>query len=86
MAIAAALGPGAVVMATKGTRTRNELVTRSVAVLGLATALAGVAGYLLGARAASGIVIVSLSFGLCDAASYALASFARQPAGAGFPP
>ena len=86
MAIAAALGAAVVVVATKArSLTRNEILLRTIAVFGLATVLAGVAGYLLGARAASGIVIVSVSFGLCDAASYALASFARRHTGAGFP-
>ena len=87
MAIAAALGGGLVVVATKGARrTRAGMLMRSAAMLGLATVLAGVAGYLLGARAASGIVIVSLSFGLCDAASYLLASLSLHHTNAGFPP
>jgi hypothetical protein len=56
----------------------NGGLVRPMLTLFVATLLAGATGLLLGARGAAGILIVSLAFGVCFAASFALLALTRS--------
>jgi len=79
MALAAALGLAAVtVTLRRRAQTQNDILTRSAGVCVLAAVLAAAAGYALGARSSISVWIVALSFGLCEAVGFALATLSRR--------
>jgi hypothetical protein len=81
MAVASFMGYAAVIAMGKA-RAEGPNASRgvSVAAFAAATLLAGLTGYLLGARSPAGILIVSIAFALCWAASYALNTLSRPKA------
>lgn len=80
MAVASLAGAALVaLMARRHGRGSREILAISVAVLGVATLLAGLTARLLGATAAAGIWPVAIVFGLCWAISYWLAGISRGP-------
>jgi hypothetical protein len=78
MAFASFLG-AAVVMAVGRSRNQKPIggPALSVLVLVIATALAGFAAFLLGAKSVVAAGIVAFAFGFCWAASYALYALSR---------
>jgi hypothetical protein len=78
MAFASFFGT-AVVMAVAKTWSRRPsgVLALSALVLVIATLLAGLAAFLLGAKSVAGAGIVALAFGVCWAASYALNALSR---------
>jgi predicted neutral ceramidase superfamily lipid hydrolase len=78
MAFASFLG-AAVIIAVGRSRNRKPkgVLAPSALVLIVATLLAGVVAFLLGAKSVAGAGIVALAFGLCWAASYALNALSR---------
>ena len=78
MALASYIGAGAVMLFLRARdRNRNVLLGQSTVAFVVATLLAAITGYLLGARAAAGIWIVSAAFGFCCASSAALLARSR---------
>lgn len=82
MALAASLFAAGVMAASIGRRrSRHALMTQSTVILIVATLLAGGTGYLLGATRGPGVWLVAIVFGMCLAASSAVAAFSRPEAG-----
>lgn len=78
MAFASFLGAAAVVAAGKSrSRKPKGVLALSTLTLIIATLVAGLAAFLLGARSFAGAGIVAFAFGLCWAASYALNALSR---------
>jgi hypothetical protein len=78
MAFASFLGAAVVIVVGKSrNRKPKGVLAPSALVLIIATLLAGLVAFLLGAKSFAGAGIVALAFGLCWAASYALNALSR---------
>jgi hypothetical protein len=69
MTCAAMVGAGIVIAVRK-----DRSTSTSIAVFVVGTLLAGITGYLLGARAAAGIWLVAIALAFCFAASHVFAA------------
>ena len=78
MALASFLGAAVVIVVGKA-RSRKPIgmLALSALVLVIATVLAGLAAFLLGARSVAAAGIVAFAFGFCWAASYAIYALSR---------
>jgi hypothetical protein len=78
LAFASFLGAAGVMVVEKsGNRKPTGILALSALVLVIATALAGLAAFLLGARSVAAAGIVAFAFGFCWAASYAFYALSR---------
>ena len=76
LAIVAALGTAAVIVLGKA-RSPKEVVAQSAATFVVATLLAALTAFRLGAKAGPGVWVVAVAFGLCFATSSALLVLSR---------
>ena len=76
LAIVAALGTAAVIVLGKA-RSPNAVVAQSAATFVVATLLAALTAFRLGARAGPGVWVVAVAYGLCFATSSALLVLSR---------
>jgi heme A synthase len=76
MALASLLG-AVIGVRTAPNRKTTGVLALSALVLVIATVLAGIAAFLLGAKSVAAAGIVALAFGFCWAASYALYALSR---------
>jgi len=76
MALASLLG-AVMAVRTASNRKLKGVLALSALVLVVATVLAGLAAFLLGARSVAAAGIVAFAFGFCCAASYALYTLSR---------